>query len=179
MDFTKHKWKNRLLIIETPNFINEKYKETKYIYENNIKEFHKRFIKLITKRNKNINFNIKLVGFDGKIKKEMKTLNPKTIFFLIDKMPLGKLKQENSKIKPKNLSLYSDYNKETTITGLGFKNKDKALYTINKINSKSITYQKNLLNTMIGRANNHPYKNQDMKEAIKIFENRLKDIKNK
>lgn len=176
MDLKKYKWKNRILLIETPNYTNEKYKLVKEIYEKNIKDFHKRFIKLITYRNKDLKFRIKLIGFDGGIKKEANSINIKTIFSLVDKMPLGKLMKENSKIKPKNLSLYSDYNKETTITGLGFKNKEKALYTIDRIKSKSVIYQKQLLNTMIGRANNHPYKNKDMLDAVKIFERYLKKL---
>ena len=48
-------------------------------------------------------------------------------------MPMGKA-------NPINLSLYSDYNKETTIPNLGFKNKEKALYTIKAIKNK----QKNI-----------------------------------
>ena len=73
------------------------------------------------------------------------------------------------KISPQNLSLYSDYKPETTIKGLGFKNKEKALYTLEKIKNKSKSYQNNVVNTMIGRASHHPYKNKDMDDAIKIF----------
>ena len=65
-------------------------------------------------------------------------LEPSTIFDLVDEMPIGeKLMKENPKIKPKNLSLFSDYNKETTVKNLGFKNKEKAIYTINTIKSKT------------------------------------------
>ena len=56
-------------------------------------------------------------------------------------MPLGKIMKENPKIKPKKLSLYSDYNKETTIPNLGFKDKEKVVYTLNKIKNKPIKYQ--------------------------------------
>ena len=31
-------------------------------------------------------------------------------------------------------------------------------------------YQVSLVSTMIGRAKNHPYRNKDMDEAIKIFQ---------
>lgn len=176
MNLQKYKWKNRIILIETPNYTNNKYKLVKELYEKNIKEFHKRYVKLLTNRVKDIDFKIKLIGFDGEIKKESSTLNPKTIFSLIDKMPLGKLMEENKKIKPKNLSLYSDYNKETTIEGLGFKNKEKAEYTINKIRNKSVKYQKSLLNTMIGRAKNHPYRTKEMMDAVKLFEKRLNKL---
>ena len=165
----KYKWKYRILYIETPNYINEGYKNTKRIYEDNIKDFHKRYIKIISKKNKDFNFNIKLIGFDGKIKKHFKKLNLKEIFSLVDKMPLSKSKG--------NLSLFSDYNKETTVTGLGFKDKEKALYTIQKIKSKSIKYQVSLVNTMIGRAKNHPHQTSGMKDALKIFEKWMSDYK--
>jgi hypothetical protein len=82
-------------------------------------------------------------------------------------MPLSKNK----------LSLYADYNPKTTIKGLGFKNKEKALYTIDKIKNKSIEYQKRVIITMINRAKYHPYKNNDMKEAIKIFKKKLLSLK--
>ena len=83
----------------------------------------------------------------------MNKLNYKIIFKIIDKMPLSK------KIKPINLSLYSDYNPKTTTHGLGFKNKLKALYTIKTIKNRSIKYQVNVIATMLGRAKNHPNEN--------------------
>ena len=88
-------------------------------------------------------------------------------------MPLGK------KIKPINLSLYSDYNPKTTTHGLGFKNKEKALFTINKINKRSIKYQVNVISTMLGRAKNHPNKTKDMDSAIKVFDEWMKKYKSK
>lgn len=169
MKLEKYKWKNRLIIFDTPSYKNDDYIKNKLIYEKNIKEFHKRYIKLLSNRNKDNNFKIKLIGFDGKVKKIFFNLIPKEIFKIIDKMPLGKIMKENPKIKPKNLSLYSDYNKETTIPNLGFKNKEKAVYTLNKIKNKPIKYQLSLVSTMIGRAKNHPYQTKEMIEAIKIF----------
>ena len=82
-----------------------------------------------------------------------------------------------SKYKPENLSLYADYNKETTIKGLGFKNKEKAIKTLGKIKNKPMKYQINVVNTMIGRAENNPYKNKDMLEAVKVFKKWLKKNK--
>ena len=86
-------------------------------------------------------------------------------------MPMSK--QTN----PKNLSLYSDYNPKATIKGLGFKNKEKAIYTIQTIKNKPMKYQLSVVNTMIGRAQNHPNKTKDMEDAIKIFSNWLKQNK--
>ena len=76
-----------------------------------------------------------------------------------------------------NLSLYSDYNPKTTTPGLGFKNKDKAIYTINKIKNRNIKYQVNVIATMLGRAKNHPHKTKDMNKAIKEFEKWMKNYK--
>ena len=85
----------------------------------------------------------------------------------------------NKKIKPINLSLYSDYNPKTTTHGLGFKNKEKALFTINKIKNRSIKYQVNVVSTMLGRAKNHPNKTKDMDCAIKVFDDWMKKYKSK
>ncbi len=166
---SKYKWKYRLLLVETPNYINENYKNAKNIYEKNIKEFHKRYVKFLTKRNKDLTFSIKLIGFDGTEKKKFTKINIKNLFNVIDKMPMSK--------NAKNLSLFSDYNKDTTVPGLGFKDKEKALYTLNKIKNKSIRYQISLVNTMIGRAKNHPHQTKDMRDALKIFEKWMEDYK--
>lgn len=87
---------------------------------------------------------------------------------------IQKLREDD---KYKNLDLYSDNNPETTIKGLGFKNKDKAIYTINKIKKFDLTYQKNVVVTMYFRAKHHPNKTKDMKEAMKIFEKWMKKHK--
>ena len=173
MNLEKYKWKSRILLVITPNFKDKSYQRVKKIYQSKIKEFHKRYVKLICKSNKYKNFSINLIGFDGKLKKRMNDLNPKLVFQIIDKMPLGK------KIKPINLSLYSDYNPKTTTHGLGFKNKEKALFTINKIKNRSAKYQVNVVSTMLGRAKNHPNKTKDMDGAIKVFEDWLKQYKRK
>jgi len=170
MNISKYKYKYRVLLLYTNNYINKDYKKIKELYEKNIKEFHKRNIKLISNLNKDNSVEINLFGLDGKLKFKAKNLNVKKIFKLVDNMPLEKVKNK--------LSLYSDYNPKTTIPGLGFKDKEKAIYTVNKIKSKSITYQKSVLNTMINRAKFHPHKNKNMEDAIKIFKKRLIEIKN-
>jgi len=152
-------WKNyRLLLIEhnDKEFRNKANK----LYENNLYKFHKRFLKIkYTKKDKNL---IKLYGFDTKLKATYKKFNVERILKKVESMPIGKL-------KPVNLSLYEDYNPKTTIKNLGFKNKDKALYTIKKIKSKSLGYQKRVINTMLNRAKYHPNKTKEMTEAINIF----------
>ena len=173
MNLEKYKWKSRILLVITPNFKDLSYQKVKKIYQSKIKEFHKRNVKLICKSNKNKNFSINLIGFDGKLKKKMNDLKPKLVFQIIDKMPLGK------KIRPINLSLYSDYNPKTTTPGLGFKNKEKALFTINTIKNRSTKYQVNVVSTMLGRAKNHPNKTKEMGGAIKVFDDWLKKYNRK
>ena len=171
MNLEKYKWKSRILLVTTPNFKDKSYQKVKKIYQSKIKQFHKRYVKLICKTNKNKTFSVNLIGFDGKIKKVMNDINYKLVFQIIDKMPLGK------KIKPINLSLYSDYNPKTTTYGLGFKNKEKALFTINAIKNRSAKYPVNVVSTMLGRAKNHPNKTKDMSDAIRVFNDWMKKYK--
>jgi hypothetical protein len=163
MNYKKYKNKLRLLIIYTNNYNNKDYKKAKNIYEMNIKKFHKYYVKLLINVNKNNKFKINLIGFDGKIKHTYSELIPKNVFKDIEKMPMGHLRN------PINLSLYEDYNKETTIKNLGFKDVEKAKYTINRIKNKDITYQKNVINTMYNRAKYHPYRTKDMDKAMVVF----------
>ena len=160
----------RILLVETPNRSLPKYILTKKKYENNLYEFHKRFLKFKTKIGNQ--FRIYLIGFDKKIKHTYKSLIIKKIFSDIEKMPMGNLR------KKLNMSLYADYNKKTTTPGLGFKDETKAKYTVNKIKDRDIAYQRRVLVTMINRAKYHPHKTNDMKKAIQIFEKRMEQLKN-
>ena len=103
MNLEKYKWKSRILFVSTPNYKEKKYLNVKKIYQEKIKEFHKRYIKLICKTNKKNNFSIDLIEFNGKSKKMLNKLDYKLVFKTFNKMPLSK------KIKPTNLSLFSDY----------------------------------------------------------------------
>ena len=163
----KYRWKCRVLLIKTPNYKNLKYKKAKKLYQTNIKQFHKRVVKLISKKTSN-NFSIELFGFDGSKKQTFQNFNSRKIFKIIDKMPMSKV-LKNKKIKPLNLSLFSDYNPKTTTYGLGFKDKEKALYTVKAIKNRDLKYQVNVIATMLGRAKKHPYKTKNMKDAIKVF----------
>ena len=173
MNLEKYKWKSRILFVSTPNYKEKKYLNVKKIYQNKIKEFHKRYIKLVCKTDKENNFSIDLIEFNGKSKKKLDKLDYKLVFKTFNKMPQG------NKIKPINLSLFSDYNLKTTTQGLGFKNKEKALYTINTIKNRSTKYQVNVIATMLGRAKNHPNKTRDMNDAIKLFSEWMKQYKRK
>ena len=86
----KYKWKCRILVIKTPDYKSLKYKRAKKIYQKDIKKFHKRVIKLISKKVDN-NFSIELFGFDGIKKRSFKSFDSKKIFKIIDKMPMSKV----------------------------------------------------------------------------------------
>ena len=90
MNLEKYKWKSRILFVSTPNYKEKKYLNLKKIYQDRIKEFHKRHIKLICKTNKKSNFSINLIGFDGKSKKKLDKLDYKLVFKTVDKMPLSR-----------------------------------------------------------------------------------------
>ena len=171
MNILKYKNKVRLLIIETPSYKDNNYIKAREEYNKNIFEFHKVLTKFITKRNSELKFKVKLIGLDSIVKKNYNSFNTEKILEDIKKMPMGNLENKV------NLSLYADYKPETTIKGLGFKNKEKALYTIKTIKEKDYKYQINVVNTMLNRAKNHPHINDDMKEAIKVFEKWIKDNK--
>ena len=171
----KYRWKCRVLLVKTPDYKNLKYKKAKKLYKNNIKQFHKRVVKLISKKTSN-NFSIELFGFDGTKKQTFQNFDSRKIFKIIDKMPISKV-LKNKKIKLLNLSLFSDYNPKTTTYGLGFKNKEKALYTIKAIKKRNLKYQVNVIATMLGRAKKHPYKNKNMRDAIKVFSSWMENYK--
>ena len=72
-------------------------------------------------------------------------------------------------MKKINKSLYEDKHPKTSTKGTGFKNKQKALDTLEIIKNRDLTYQKQVVNTMYNRAKYHPYQTDNMKEAMKIF----------
>ena len=171
----KYRWKCRVLLVKTPDNKNQKYKKAKKLYQTNIKQLHKREVKLISKKPSN-NFSIELFGFDGIKKQTFQNFDSRKIFKIIDKMPISKV-LKNKKIKPLNLSLFSDYNPKTTTYGLGFKDKEKALYTVKAIKNRDLKYQVNVIATMLGRAKKHPHKTKSMKDAIKVFSLWMKNYK--
>ena len=162
-------------MIKTPNYKSLEYKKAKELYQKNIKKFHKRVIKLRSKKISN-NFSVELFGFDGIKKRSFKSFDSKKIFKIVDKMPMSKV-LKNKKIKPLNLSLYSDYNPKTTTHGLGFKDKEKAIHTIKIIKNRDLKYQVNVIATMLGRAKKHPHKTKNINEAIKVFSIWMKNYK--
>ena len=68
-----------------------------------------------------------------------------------------------------NTSLYEDNHPKSSTKGTGFKDKQKALDTLEIIKNRDLTYQKQVVNTMYNRAKYHPNQTDNMKEAMKIF----------
>ena len=172
----KYKWKLRLLVINTPDYKNKEYLKSKEIFQDNIEKFHKRYVKLLTNRNKNNKFSIDLIGFDGQIKHTYTKLDPNKIFSDIDKMPMGDLRK---KIKPIQLSLFADYKPKTTKHGFGYGTRKKAEETIERLKNEPLNYQVIVVSTMMGRAKSHAHQTDGMREAIKVYEKWMKEYRSK
>lgn len=159
----------RKLVIETPDRKNKDYLEIRQKYNKYLKEFHQVYTKLSSKITNSKSVIVNLIGLDGTKKGTYtnKTFNPIKIIKKIKSMPLGNY-------KPANLGLFIDYKTKPKVSGLGYKDKNKAIETLNKINDYDINYQVNVVSTMLGRAKNHPNQTSGMLDAIKVFENWLK-----
>lgn len=161
---------NRFINVYSPKNNND-IKKIRKLYNDNLYDFHKRYTKLKIIIDNNIKkLKIYLIGFDKLVKHTYQKFKVKKILKDIDAMPMGKLVQK------KGLSLYADYKPKTTIKGLGFKDKEKAKYTVDAIKNMDYTYQMNVINTMINRAKYHPHKNKNMEEAIIIFQKYKKKL---
>ena len=120
-----------------------------------------------------------------------------------------KNKKEKNKNKKKtlkkvvpNMSLYADYHPESSVKGFGYKNKEVALKTIQKlekmdkngelekkligpgkrieaeqINKKITSYKLQVINTMYNRAKFHKFRSNDMLGAMKVFKEYLSELK--
>ena len=71
------------------------------------------------------------------------------------------------------MSLYEDKHPKTSTKGTGFKDKQKALDTINIVKKLNKTKQVQIIITMYYRAKHHPHRTKDMESAMKIFKNWL------
>lgn len=76
-----------------------------------------------------------------------------------------------------NKSLYEDKHPESSTKGTGFKDKQKAIDTLEIIKKRDLTYQKQVVNTMYNRAKHHPHQTENMIEAMKIFDAWIKKHK--
>lgn len=73
-----------------------------------------------------------------------------------------------------NTSLYEDNHPNTSTKGTGFKDKQKALDTLDIIKDRDIIYQKQVVTTMYNRAKYHPHQTEGMRDAMLVFEKWLK-----
>jgi hypothetical protein len=69
----------------------------------------------------------------------------------------------------KNKSLYEDKHPQTSTKGTGFKDKEKALQTLQIIKDRDMNYQKQVVLTMYNRAKFHPHQTEGMREAMKVY----------
>ena len=90
----------------------------------------------------------------------------------------SKIKILKKNTKKKNMDLYSDNNPKDTIKNLGYKNEEKAKYTINAVKNYSKKYQFQVINTMYNRAKFHKNKTENMEKAMVIFKKWLDNYKN-
>jgi hypothetical protein len=75
-----------------------------------------------------------------------------------------------------NKTLYNpNKNPKKSTKNTGFKNKQKALDTLEIIKKLDKTKQMQIVLTMYYRAEHHPYKTKDMENAQKVFKKWLKD----
>ena len=86
----KYKWKYRILLIYADNSKNKLVKQTIKKYEKYEKKFHDRNIKIIKSYDKDNDFKIVLIGYDGKKKGKFNKLTLTKIFKLVDDMPMSK-----------------------------------------------------------------------------------------
>ena len=122
-------------------------------------------------------FLIELYGYDGLLKYQTNKISSNTfptILSKIDEMPMGA-------IEKKSLDLYTNAHPKTTLQGVGFKDADTAIRTIQKVEEcKKPDHHKYLIiHTMYYRAKYHPNQTKDMKEAMKIFKDWLDKKKKK
>ena len=83
------------------------------------------------------------------------------------------MEKNNSK---KSVSkLYADDHPNISTKGTGFKDKQTALNTIKLINKRSLKYQFDVINTMYNRAKYHPHQTSEMKDAMNVFKEWLKN----
>lgn len=67
------------------------------------------------------------------------------------------------------MDLYADYHPKTSKKGLGFKDKAKALHTLDAIQKQPLTYQKQVVITMYNRAKFYPNQTSNMRDAMQVF----------
>ena len=67
------------------------------------------------------------------------------------------------------MELYTDKNPKKTLKGLGFKDRAKALYTLQAIKDRDPIYQQQVVITMYHRAKYHPHRTGNMEKAMQVY----------
>ncbi len=160
--FNKYIGKYNLILLISNSRDNINYKNFKKLFEKDKKKFDKNGIILKKYISSKIKFKIIVFNLDNKIYNSDKFISP-----------LDLLSKISKKISKKNISLYSDYHPKTSTKGLGFRNKQIALNTLEIIKNRPYEYQKQVVLTMYNRAKYHPHQTNDMIDAMKIFKNWL------
>jgi hypothetical protein len=165
--FNKYIGKYNLILLISNSKENKNYKNFKKSFEKHKKDFEENGIIMKKYISSKINFKIIVYNMTKKIYDSNKIIKP-----------LELLSQITKKINKKNISLFSDYHPKTSKKGLGFKNKEIAIHTVNIIKNKPLNYQKQVILTMYYRAKHHPHQTEDMLKAMKVFKKWLdKNIK--
>ena len=82
-------------------------------------------------------------------------------------------------------NLYTDDNPATTVEGLGFKDQEKAEQSVAKVKELieqdeiDLAHAKQICVTMEQRSKHHPHRNEDMKQAEKVWRSYLEELKEK
>ncbi|AZQ45075.1 hypothetical protein [Nonlabens ponticola] len=85
----------------------------------------------------------------------------------------------------KSENLYTDDNPASTVEGLGFKDKEKAEESVEKVERLldegeiDLAHGKQICVTMEQRSKHHPHRNDDMKEAEKVWHKYLEELKDR
>ncbi|WGK65318.1 hypothetical protein [Croceiramulus getboli] len=80
-------------------------------------------------------------------------------------------------------NLYTDDNPASTVEGLGFKDEQKAIESVEKVKRLldegeiDETHAKQICVTMEQRSKHHPHRNEDMKAAEKVWRDYLEELK--
>ena len=166
-NFKKNKF--RKLVIKYSSDKIEKKNKIKILIKGYAKELGERNIKIkfIENKKRDDLFSVELLGYDGVLKYKTNKINCiEHIIELIDKMPMGK---EELTERIKSIEIYTDAHKNSTIKGLGYKNKETALRSIDLIASYPREHQFRIINVLYQRAKYHPYPTPGMKDAMRIF----------
>jgi hypothetical protein len=135
-------------------------------YKKELDEHHVK-IKFIENKQRDELFSVELFGYDGTLKYKTNKINCiEYIIELIDKMPMG---DEELTERIKSIEIYTNAHKGNTIKGLGYKNKEVALKSIELVKSYSKEKQFRIINILYQRAKYHPYPTSEIKDAMKVF----------